>query len=61
MNLNLMCSLLWGEKRGAIEFRTDQWPKIVAMIDRWQSRPSLLATPFNALPMAVSAPSATSG
>jgi glutathione S-transferase len=60
MDLNLMCSLLWGETRGAIDFRTGQWPKIVAMIDRWQSRPSLLATPVNALPTVVSPPAAAS-
>jgi glutathione S-transferase len=44
MDLNLMCALLWGEARGVMEFRTGQWPKIVAMSDRWQSRPSMLAT-----------------
>jgi glutathione S-transferase len=50
MDLNLMCALLWGEARGVLAFRTGQWPKIVAMIDRWQSRPSLLATALTAPP-----------
>jgi len=60
MDLNLLCSLLWGEKRGVLDFRTGQWPKIVAMTDRWQSRPSLLATPVNGLPTAASPPAAIS-
>jgi glutathione S-transferase len=60
MDLNLMCALLWGEARGAIDFRTGQWPKIVGMIDRWQSRPSLLATPLIASPTAASPPPMTS-
>jgi glutathione S-transferase len=50
MDINLMFPLLYGEKRGAFNYRTDQWPRIAAMIDRWASRPSLLATPLNDLP-----------
>jgi hypothetical protein len=60
MDLNLICALLWSEKRGAINFRTGQWPKIVAMIERWQSRPSLLATPINQLAAIASLPKRTS-
>ena len=51
MDLNLMCPLLYGEKRGTFDFRTGQWPKIASMIDRWQSRPSILATPVNDFPV----------
>jgi glutathione S-transferase len=58
MDLNLMCALLWGEARGAIQFRTGQSPKIVAMTDRWQSRPSLLATPITASRASASPPAA---
>jgi glutathione S-transferase len=47
MDLNLMCPLLYGEKRGSFDFRTGQWPRIAAMVDRWQSRPSVAATPVN--------------
>lgn len=50
MDINLMFPLLYGEKRGTFEFRTGQWPRITAMIDHWQSRPSVLATPINDLP-----------
>lgn len=56
MDLNLMCALLWGEARGAINFHTGQWPRIVAMTDRWQSRPSLLATSLTAPPASASPP-----
>jgi glutathione S-transferase len=51
MDLNLMCPLLYGEKRGVLQFRTGQWPRITAMIDRWQSRPSILATQLNDFPV----------
>jgi glutathione S-transferase len=54
MDLNLLCALRWGEARGAIKFHTGQWPKIVAMTDRWQSRPSLLATPITTPPASAS-------
>ena len=49
MDINLMFPLLYGEKRGALDFRTGQWPNVTAMIDRWQDRPSVLATPLNEL------------
>ncbi len=48
MDLNLTCALLWGEKRGVLSFRDGTWPKIVAMVERWQSRASMLATPVTA-------------
>lgn len=51
MDLNLMCPLLYGEKRGTFDFRTGQWPNIASMIDRWQSRPSIIATPINEWPV----------
>jgi glutathione S-transferase len=50
MDLNLMCPLLYGEKRGTFDLRTGQWPRVVAMVDRWQSRPSVAATPVNDWP-----------
>jgi glutathione S-transferase len=49
MDLNLMCALLWGEKRGVLAFRDCNWPKIVAMVERWQSRSSMLATPVTTI------------
>jgi glutathione S-transferase len=51
MDLNLMCPLLYGEKRGTFDFRGGRWPKITAMVDRWAPRPSMLATPLNDLPV----------
>ena len=56
MDINLMFPLLYGEKRGAFDFRTGQWPRIAAMIDRWSSRPSVLATPLNDLPAPAAQP-----
>jgi glutathione S-transferase len=56
MDINLMCPLMYGEKRGTFDFRTGQWPGIAAMIDRWAARPSLLATPLNELPAANAQP-----
>ena len=50
MDVNLMCPLLYGEKRKIFDFRTGQWPKITRMIDRWQDRPSVAATPVNEWP-----------
>ncbi|HEY8565745.1 MAG TPA: glutathione S-transferase family protein [Beijerinckiaceae bacterium] len=50
MDLNLMCPLLYGEKRGTFAFRTGQWPRVTAMVNRWQSRPSVAATPVNEWP-----------
>lgn len=47
MDINLMCPLMYGEKRRILDYRTGRWPKISAMIDRWQTRPSVLATPVN--------------
>jgi uncharacterized Fe-S cluster-containing radical SAM superfamily protein len=45
MDLNLMCALLWGEARGMLVFRAGRWLNIVGVVDRWQSGPSLPATP----------------
>jgi glutathione S-transferase len=56
MDINLMFPLLYGEKRGSFDFRTGQWPRIAATIDRWASRPSLLATPLNDLPLIAAVP-----
>lgn len=50
MDLNLMCPLLYGEKRGTFDYRTGQWANIASMIDRWQSRSSIMATPVNDWP-----------
>ena len=50
MDMNLMFPLLYGEKRGAFDYRGGRWPRITAMIDHWQNRPSVLATPLNDLP-----------
>jgi glutathione S-transferase len=50
MDINLMCPLLHAEKRGAMDFRSGQWPTITAMIDHWQTRPSVMATPVNEWP-----------
>ena len=47
MDLNLMCPLFFGEKRGTFQFRTGRWPLITRMIDGWQGRPSIIATPVN--------------
>jgi glutathione S-transferase len=43
-DINLLCPLLYGEKREVFEFRLDRWPKIVSMVDRWQDRPSVAST-----------------
>jgi glutathione S-transferase len=50
MDINLMCPLLYGEKRGVFDFRTGQWPGIAAMVDHWRDRPSVAATPVNEWP-----------
>jgi glutathione S-transferase len=50
MDIDLLCPLLFGEKRGVIDFRGGRWPKIVAMTDHWQKRPSVLKTTINDLP-----------
>ncbi|HWA47484.1 MAG TPA: glutathione S-transferase family protein [Dongiaceae bacterium] len=50
MDINLLCPLLFGEKRGVFAFRGRQWPNVEAMIDRWQPRPSVAATPVGDLP-----------
>jgi glutathione S-transferase len=50
LDMNLMFPLLYGEKRGVIDYRGGRWPRIAAMIDHWQTRPSVLATPVNDLP-----------
>lgn len=47
MDINLMFPLLYGEMRSTFDYRTGQWPKIASMVDRWESRPSLLATPID--------------
>jgi glutathione S-transferase len=47
MDMNLMFPLIYGEKRGTFDYRTGAWPTITAMIDRWQTRPSVRATPIN--------------
>jgi glutathione S-transferase len=50
MDINLMCPLLYGEKRDTFDFRNGQWPQVVKMIDQWQARPSMRATPVNEAP-----------
>jgi glutathione S-transferase len=50
MDVNLMSLLLHAEKRKALDFRTGRWPKITAMIDHWQARPSVASTPVNEWP-----------
>ena len=47
MDINLMCPLIYGEARKAFDYRTGRWPKIVAVVDRLQSRPSVASTPIN--------------
>ena len=44
MDISLMCPLIYGEYRDVFSFRTGQWPEITNMVDRWASRPSVLAT-----------------
>ena len=46
MDIGLMCPLIYGETRNAFDFRTGRWPKIVSMVDRYQDRPSVTATPI---------------
>jgi glutathione S-transferase len=50
MDINLVCPLLFGEKRGVFDFRSGPWPNIIAMAERCRGRASLLATPINDLP-----------
>jgi glutathione S-transferase len=50
MDASLLCPLTYGEKRDTFAYRSGQWPKIVAMIDRWQGRPSVAGTPINDWP-----------
>lgn len=50
MDFNLMCPLEYGEKRDTFFFRDRRWPKVTAMIERWQSRPSVASTPVNEWP-----------
>lgn len=50
MDINLMCPLLYGEKRGVFDFRSGRWPKIAGMIDAVQARPSVANTPVNDWP-----------
>ncbi len=45
MDINLLCPLLFGEKRKIFDFRTGQWPNIAQSIDSWRDRPSITATP----------------
>ena len=52
MDLNLLCPLLFGEARGTFAFRTGAWPRIEAMIGKWGSRPSIVATAVNQRPAA---------
>jgi glutathione S-transferase len=47
LDINLMCPLIYTEKRGIFDYRNRRWPKIVAMVDRLQSRPSVAATPIS--------------
>lgn len=54
MDINLMCPLLFGESRGVFDFRAGRWPSVTNMIDHWQSRPSVAATPLNDLPRVAS-------
>ena len=47
MDINLMCPLVYGETRKTFDYRTGRWPKIVELVDRLQSRPSVASTPIN--------------
>lgn len=47
MDINLMCPLIYGEARKTFDYRTGRWPKIVALVDRLQTRPSVASTPIN--------------
>ncbi len=44
MDLNLLCPMVWGMARGVITAPPDRWPGIATMLDRWASRPSIVAT-----------------
>lgn len=50
MDINLMCPLLYAEKRGVFIFRSGQWPRICEMIDGFQSRSAVASTPVNDWP-----------
>ena len=50
MDINLLCALLYGDKRGLLNFRSARWPKIETTIDKWQHRPSVAATPVGNWP-----------
>ncbi len=50
MDIDLICPLLYAEKRGVFDFRTGAWPKIASMVDHWRERASVAATPVNDWP-----------
>lgn len=50
MDINLMCPLLYGEKRKIFDFRTGKWPRITELIDQLQDRQSVASTPVNEWP-----------
>jgi glutathione S-transferase len=50
MDINLICPLLFAEKRGVFAFRDGKWPRIAAMVDGHQARASVRATPVNDVP-----------
>lgn len=47
MDISVMCPLIYGEARKAFDFRTGRWPKIAALVDRLQTRSSVVSTPIN--------------
>lgn len=50
MDINLLCALLYAEKRGLLAFRNRHWPKIANAIHGWEQRPSVAATPVGDWP-----------
>jgi hypothetical protein len=48
MDIAFICPVTYCEARGVMEWRGR--PKLEALYDRHQQRPSLLATPINILP-----------
>ncbi len=47
MDINVMCPLIYGEARKVFNFRVGRWPKIVALVERLQTRPSVASTPIS--------------
>jgi glutathione S-transferase len=48
MDIAFVCPMVYCEKRAVMEWRAR--PKLEALYERCQQRPSLLATPINTLP-----------